>query len=275
MCTLLEPPNFPLFSYVNFWFAYVLSRFIVLFCLSERIFLPPSPSLYFLFTIPPVTFILLFFYFFYFKDLLNRVEEFQTCSQKLLATDMPRSSDLQQLLDSSFQFDLELPLESLRERLEQARWLEEQQQACQDPGTLTLDVMRRLIDLGVGLAPHPTVEKAMAELQELLTMSEHMDDRCKSLLKARLGVSYINLSVVQFLECWERIVNVPFCNVYIFSSRPRQNLSSVTAVLREAESVPVYLPSVESLRDAVERAREWLQKVETLQVSFTSQNKLK
>ncbi|KAM5180075.1 lysine-specific demethylase 5B [Mantella aurantiaca] len=165
------------------------------------------------------------------KDLLSRVEEFQMRSQKLLATDMPRSSDLQQLLDSSFQFDLELPLESLRERLEQARWLEEQQQACQDPGTLTLDVMRRLIDLGVGLAPHPTVEKAMAELQELLTMSEHLDDRCKSLLKAR----------------------------------PRQNLNSLTAVLREAESVPVYLPSVESLRDAVERAREWLQKVETLQ----------
>lgn len=126
------------------------------------------------------------------KDLLNRVEEFQTQSQKLLATDMPRSSDLQQLLDSSFEYDLELPLESLRERLEQARWLEERLQACQEPGTLTLDVMRRLIDLGVGLTPHPTVEKAMAELQELLTMSEHLDDRCKSLLKARLDVSYLN-----------------------------------------------------------------------------------
>ncbi|CAJ0946692.1 unnamed protein product [Ranitomeya imitator] len=123
------------------------------------------------------------------KDLLCRVEEFQARSQKLLAAEMPRASELQQLLDSSFQFDLELPLGSLRERLEQARWLEEQQQACQDPGTLTIDVMRRLIDLGVGLAPHTTVEKAMAKLQELLTMSEQWDDKCKSLLKARdLGI---------------------------------------------------------------------------------------
>lgn len=62
-----------------------------------------------------------------------------------------------------------------------------------------------------------------------------------------------------------------FCVMYkcLVFYRPRQNLSSLTAVLREAESVPVYLPSVESLRDAVERAREWLQKVETLQVGFT------
>lgn len=55
---------------------------------------------------------------------------------------------------------------------------------------------------------------------------------------------------------------------YLFS-RSCQNLGSLTAILREAESVPVYLPSVESLRDAVERAQEWLQKVETLQVSVT------
>ncbi|KAM9320723.1 lysine-specific demethylase 5B [Gastrophryne carolinensis] len=165
------------------------------------------------------------------KDLLNRVEEFQMQSQKLLAADMPKASDLQQLLDSSFQFELALPLESLRERLEQARWLEEQQQACQEPGLLTLDIMRRLIDLGVGLAAHPTVEKAMAKLQELLTMSEHWDDRCNCLLKAR----------------------------------PRNNLRSLMAALREAENVPAYLPSVDSLRDAVQRAQDWLQKVETLQ----------
>ncbi|XP_075709612.1 lysine-specific demethylase 5B isoform X4 [Rhinoderma darwinii] len=165
------------------------------------------------------------------KDLLSRVEEFQARSQKLLAAEMPQANELQQLLDSSFQFDLELPLGSLRERLEQARWLEEQQLACQDPGTLTLDVMRRLIDLGVGLTPHTTVEKAMAKLQELLTMCEHWDDKCKDLLKAR----------------------------------PRHDLDTLTAALREVENVPAYLPSVESLKDAVQRAQEWLQKVETLQ----------
>ncbi|KAM4794669.1 LOW QUALITY PROTEIN: lysine-specific demethylase 5B [Rhinophrynus dorsalis] len=165
------------------------------------------------------------------KDLLNRVEEFQLCSHKLLSAEMPRACDVQQLLDCSFQFDLDLPLWSLRERLEQARWLEEHQQACHDPRTLTLDVMRRLIDLGVGLTPHPSVEKAMAKLQELLTMSEHWDERCRSLLK----------------------------------TRPRYPLSSLVAILRDVENIPAYLSNVESLRESVQRAQEWLQEVDTLQ----------
>ena len=77
----------------------------------------------------------------------------------------------------------ELPL--LRVRLEQARWLEGVQQAGSQPATLSLDTMRRLIDQGVGLAPHPSVEKAMARLQELLTVSEHWEEKTSSLLKAR------------------------------------------------------------------------------------------
>lgn len=117
---------------------------------------------------------------------MSRVEDFEQQSQKLLAEEMPSAAELQDLLDVSFEFDVELPqLAAMRTRLEQARWLEEVQQACLDPGSLTLDAMRRLIDLGVGLAPHSAVEKAMARLQELLTVSEHWDDRARSLLRAR------------------------------------------------------------------------------------------
>ncbi|KAM8976548.1 lysine-specific demethylase 5B isoform 1-T1 [Pelodytes ibericus] len=165
------------------------------------------------------------------KDLLNRVHEFQVRSQFLLAAEMPRACDLQLLLDSSFQFELDLPLGKLWERLEQARWLEEQEHACQDPGSLTLDVMRRLIDLGVGLTPHSSVEKAMAKLQEMLTMCEHWDEQCRSLIKAR----------------------------------PRHPLSILVAALHEVDDIKAYLPSVDLLRETVQRAQEWLQKVEALQ----------
>lgn len=95
-------------------------------------------------------------------------------------------AEIQSLLDVSFDFDVELPeLPRLRVRLEQARWLEGVQQASAQPATLTLETMRRLIDQGVGLAPHSSVEKAMARLQELLTVSEHWEDKASSLLKAR------------------------------------------------------------------------------------------
>ncbi|XP_027831824.1 lysine-specific demethylase 5B isoform X2 [Ovis aries] len=166
------------------------------------------------------------------KDLLNRVEDFQQHSQKLLSEEMPSAAELQDLLDVSFDFDVELPqLAEMRVRLEQAHWLEEVQQACQDPSSLTLDDMRRLIDLGVGLAPYSAVEKAMARLQELLTVSEHWDDKARSLLKAR----------------------------------PRHSLSSLAAVVKEIEEIPAHLPNGAALKDSVQRAREWLQEAEALQ----------
>ncbi|KFP65134.1 Lysine-specific demethylase 5B, partial [Cariama cristata] len=167
------------------------------------------------------------------KDLLDRVEAFQQQSQKLLSEEMPSAAELQELLDVSFDFDVDLPqLAELRIRLEQARWLEDVQLASSDQNSLTLDDMRRLIDSGVGLAPYPAVEKAMAKLQELLTVSEHWDDKARNLIKAR----------------------------------PRQSLSSLVAAVKEIEEIPAYLPNGVALKDAVEKAKDWLQEVEALQV---------
>ncbi|MBZ3879290.1 Lysine-specific demethylase 5B [Sciurus carolinensis] len=176
------------------------------------------------------------------KDLLNRVEDFQQHSQKLLSEEMPSAAELQDLLDVSFEFDVELPqLAEMRIRLEQARWLEEVQQACLDPSSLTLDDMRRLIDLGVGLAPYSAVEKAMARLQELLTVSEHWDDKAKSLLKAR----------------------------------PRHSLSSLATAVKEIEEIPAYLPNGAALKDSVQKARDWLQDVEALQMATLGEARLR
>ncbi|KAH0619006.1 hypothetical protein JD844_018605 [Phrynosoma platyrhinos] len=172
------------------------------------------------------------FCFFTFQDLLNRVEDFQKYSEKLLSEEIPGASELQELLDVSFDFDVDLPqLGELRTRLEQARWLEDVHHVCLDQNSLTLDDMRRLIDSGVGLAPHPAVEKAMAKLQELLTVSEHWDDKARTLIKAR----------------------------------PRQTLSSLDAAVKEIEEIPAYLPNGVALKEAVKKAKDWLQEVEGLQ----------
>ena len=54
-----------------------------------------------------------------------------------------------------------------------------------DPSSVTLESMRKLIESGVSLAPHPAVEKAMAELQELLTVSERWEEKARICLQAR------------------------------------------------------------------------------------------
>ncbi|KAF3697213.1 Lysine-specific demethylase 5B-B [Channa argus] len=168
------------------------------------------------------------------KELLNRIEDFQQHSEKVLADEVPSVAEIQSLLDVSFDFDVELPeLPSLRVRLEQARWLETMQQASTQPATLTLDTMRRLIDQGVGLSSHPSVEKAMAHLQELLTVSEHWEDKASSLLKAR----------------------------------PPHSIETLSAVAEKASGIPAYLPNCLLLKDTIRKAREWLQEAEELQAS--------
>uniref|UniRef100_A0A1A8GR66 [histone H3]-trimethyl-L-lysine(4) demethylase n=1 Tax=Nothobranchius korthausae TaxID=1143690 RepID=A0A1A8GR66_9TELE len=168
------------------------------------------------------------------KELLNRIEDFQQHSEKVLAEEAPNVSEIQSLLDVSFDFDVDLPeLPRLRERLEQARWLDGVQQASAQPATLTLETMRRLIDQGVGLAPHPSVEKAMARLQEQLTLSEQWEEKASSLLKAR----------------------------------PPHSIETLHAAAEKASGIPAYLPNCLLLKDTISRAREWLQEAEELQAS--------
>uniref|UniRef100_A0A8C8D6J7 [histone H3]-trimethyl-L-lysine(4) demethylase n=1 Tax=Oncorhynchus tshawytscha TaxID=74940 RepID=A0A8C8D6J7_ONCTS len=166
------------------------------------------------------------------KELLNCIEDFQQHSEKLLADETTGTAEIQSLLDVSFDFDVELPeLPLLRERLAQARWLEGVQQASTQRSTLTLETMRRLIDQGVGLTPHPSVEKAMARLQELLTVSEHWEDKTSSLLKAR----------------------------------PPLSIETLSETAEKVAGIPAYLPNCLMLKDSISRAREWLQEAEALQ----------
>ncbi|XP_061760007.1 lysine-specific demethylase 5B-B isoform X2 [Nerophis ophidion] len=168
------------------------------------------------------------------KELLNRIEDFQQHSEKILADRMPSVAEIENLLDVSFDFDVDLPeLPRLRERLEQARWLEGVEQASIQPATLTLENMRRLIDQGVGLSPHSSVEKAMAHLQELLTVSEHWEEKASSLLK----------------------------------SSPPHSIETLIAAAEEASRISAHLPNCLLLKDTIRKAQEWLQEAEELQAS--------
>ncbi|XP_060701628.1 lysine-specific demethylase 5B-like isoform X2 [Hemiscyllium ocellatum] len=168
------------------------------------------------------------------KDLLNSVEDFQQRSEKAVSDERPNTSELQQLMDLSFGFDIELPqLQHLREHLEQAKWLDEVQLAYATSDSFSLDEMRQLIDSGVGLMPHQAVEKAMAQLQELLTVSEQLEEKAHNLLK----------------------------------TRPPHSLTTLSAALEEGEAIPAYLPHVFALKEAMEKAQIWLQEVDVFQNS--------
>uniref|UniRef100_A0A3Q1HPB9 [histone H3]-trimethyl-L-lysine(4) demethylase n=1 Tax=Anabas testudineus TaxID=64144 RepID=A0A3Q1HPB9_ANATE len=166
------------------------------------------------------------------KELLENVEDFHERAQVALSDEMPDSSKLQALLDLGRGLDVELPeLPRLKQELQQARWLDEVRITLAEPHRVTLELMKRLIDSGVGLAPHHAVEKAMAELQEILTISERWEDKARACLQAR----------------------------------PRHSLVTLESIVLEAKNIPAYLPNILALREALQKAKEWTSKVEAIQ----------
>uniref|UniRef100_A0A8D0DDX6 [histone H3]-trimethyl-L-lysine(4) demethylase n=1 Tax=Sander lucioperca TaxID=283035 RepID=A0A8D0DDX6_SANLU len=166
------------------------------------------------------------------KELLENVEDFHERAQVALSDEMPDSSKLQALLDLGSGLDVELPeLPRLKQELQQARWLDEVRVTLAEPHRVTLELMKRLIDSGVGLAPHHAVEKAMAELQEILTVSERWEDKARACLQAR----------------------------------PRHSMVTLESIVLEARNIPAYLPNILALREALQKAKEWTSKVEAIQ----------
>uniref|UniRef100_A0A672YYI1 [histone H3]-trimethyl-L-lysine(4) demethylase n=1 Tax=Sphaeramia orbicularis TaxID=375764 RepID=A0A672YYI1_9TELE len=166
------------------------------------------------------------------KELLENVEDFHERAQVALADEMPDSSKLQALLDLGSGLDVELPeLPQLKQELQQARWLDEVRITLAEPHRVTLELMKRLIDSGVGLAPHHAVEKAMAELQEILTVSERWEEKARACLQAR----------------------------------PRHSMVTLESIVLEARNIPAYLPNILALREALQKAKEWTTKVEAIQ----------
>lgn len=55
---------------------------------------------------------------------------------------------------------------------------------------------------------------------------------------------------------------------YVLYCRPRHSLNSLATAVKEIEEIPAYLPNGAVLKDSVQRARDWLQDVEALQVGL-------
>ncbi|KAH7937618.1 hypothetical protein HPB49_013660 [Dermacentor silvarum] len=188
------------------------------------------------------------------RDLVDRVVDFQNSARDLLTLDeMGESWRLEKLLEAGLNLDMDLPeVPQLKQKVQQAQWLEEvqatllpqpqsetqsegqseaQPQGERDPPTL--DELRRLLAAGVAIPPHPVSERALAELQGLLTASERWEERAKTCLQAQ----------------------------------PRQTLAACEALADEGVAIPVHLPSLAALKDAIRRANEWGARAEALQGS--------
>ncbi|XP_045395000.1 lysine-specific demethylase 5D isoform X2 [Lemur catta] len=167
------------------------------------------------------------------KDVLEQVEAYQAEAREALAS-LPSSLGLlQSLLKRGQQLGVEVPeAHQLQQQVEQAKWLEEVKQALAPSGQRgSLVIMQGLLVMGSKIASSPSVDKAQAELQELLTIAERWEEKARFCLEAR----------------------------------QKQPPATLEAIIREAENIPVHLPNIQALKEALTKAQAWIADVIEIQ----------
>lgn len=123
------------------------------------------------------------------QDVLKQVEAYQIEARKALALLPPSVGLLRSLLERGQQLGVQVPeAHQLQRQVEQARWLDEVKQALAPSGQKgSLVIMQGLLVTGAKVASSPSVDKARAELQELLTIAERWEEKALFCLEARWG----------------------------------------------------------------------------------------
>ncbi|XP_069040069.1 lysine-specific demethylase 5C isoform X2 [Lepisosteus oculatus] len=170
------------------------------------------------------------------KALLETVEQFQRSARSVLkgAELSPACpEELEALLEQGSRLAAEPPeCALLRGLQEQGRWLEEVRRTLGAGGQgVTLGVLRGLMEAGCNIPQSVAVETAMAELQELLTIAERWEEKAQICLE----------------------------------DRQKHPLSTLEAIVNEAQLIPVQLPNILALQSSLARAREWVTDLEEIQ----------
>ncbi|XP_077001656.1 lysine-specific demethylase 5C isoform X11 [Tamandua tetradactyla] len=167
------------------------------------------------------------------KGILEQVEAYQAEACEALASLPSSPALLQSLLEKGRQLGVEVPeAQQLQRQVEQARWLDEVKRTLAPSARRgTLAVMRGLLVAGANVAPSPAVDKAQAELQELLTIAERWEEKAHLCLEAR----------------------------------QKHPPATLEAIIREAENIPVHLPNIQALKEALAKARAWIADVDEIQ----------
>ncbi|XP_078144236.1 lysine-specific demethylase 5C isoform X2 [Centroberyx gerrardi] len=175
------------------------------------------------------------------QAVLRTVQDFQGQAQVLVSDrdwrrGSPPPEQLQALLEQGANLPVEVPeCDLLRGLQEQGHWLGEVRRTLGaeggERGEVTLAMLRNLMEAGCNVPQSVSVETAMAELQELLTIAERWEEKAQICLE----------------------------------QRQKHPLSTLEAIVNEAQLIPVKLPNILALQGCLSRARAWVTDLEEIQ----------
>ncbi|XP_061909452.1 lysine-specific demethylase 5C isoform X2 [Entelurus aequoreus] len=175
------------------------------------------------------------------QAVLQSVSDYQSRAKELInerdwRRASPPTEQLQTLLEQGNAMPVVVPECRLLQGIqEQGHWLAEVRRTL---GTeegerqeVTLAVLRDLLEAGCSMPLSASVETATAELQELLTIAERWEEKAQICLE----------------------------------QRQKHPLSTLEAIVNEAQLIPVKLPNIQSLQGCLSRARSWVTDLEEIQ----------
>ena len=113
-----------------------------------------------------------------------------------------------------------------------------------------MEAVRSLESAGLALQPHPSVERGLSRLAGL-----RFDKKTKN-----KDLNFSNLNDLRLsLDSWEERAGA--CLV----ANPKLGLTEVERLVTEGEALSSSLPSLDRLKEACRKAREWWVKAEALQ----------
>lgn len=111
------------------------------------------------------------------------------------------------------------------------QWLEEVKSVQEDPKSIHRDDLAKLIEKGMTIPPHFSIENTLSELQALMIAIDKWEEKAKLYLH----------------------------------TKSRQTISSLEEFIREADEIEAYLPSLDILQDTLNKAKNWSKMVEEVQ----------
>ncbi|XP_014478627.1 PREDICTED: lysine-specific demethylase 5A isoform X2 [Dinoponera quadriceps] len=167
------------------------------------------------------------------KYILDQVLQFQKDAEELESKgDDCDINKLEKCIDFGDSICIELPqLQRLKQKLVQVQWLEEVKSVQDDPRNVSREDVTKLIEKGMTIPPHFSVENTLSLLHSLTKAIDKWEEKAKLFLQ----------------------------------TKNRRIIAEVEEFIREADEVEAYLPSLDTLQDMLSKAKNWTKMVNEIQ----------
>uniref|UniRef100_A0A672JFP1 [histone H3]-trimethyl-L-lysine(4) demethylase n=1 Tax=Salarias fasciatus TaxID=181472 RepID=A0A672JFP1_SALFA len=199
--------------------------------------------------------------------------------------DSPPPEQLQELLEAGAELAVVVPEFTLLQGLkEQGHWLADVRRTLGTDGgerqEVTLDVLRNLMEAGCNVPQSVSVETAMAELQELLTIAERWEEKAQICLEQRWSLNEAQLipvtlpNILALQDCLTR------ARAWVTDLEEIQNgehypcLDDLEGLVAIGRDLPVFMAELRQLELQVASAHSWRDKASKTFLKKSTQHSL-